>query len=77
MENLLLDLKAHNLQGRTAAVVENGSWGPQAGKLMREILSAMKNMTVLESGVTVKSSVQAPQREALLALADAIAAELV
>lgn len=77
MENLLLDLKAHNLQGRTAAVVENGSWGPQAGKLMREILSGMKNMTVLESGVTVKSSVQAPQREALLALADAIAAELV
>ena len=77
MENLLLDLKAHNLQGRTAAVVENGSWGPQAGKLMREILSGMKNMTVLESGVTLKSSVQAPQREALLALADAIAAELV
>ena len=77
MENLLLDLKAHNLQGRTAAVVENGSWGPQAGKLMREILSGMKNMTVLESGVTLKSSVQAPRREARLALADAIAAELV
>ncbi len=76
MENLLLDLKAHNLQSRTAAVIENGSWGPQAGKLMREILSGMKNMTVLESGVTVKSAVQEPQREALLALADAIAADL-
>ena len=76
MENLLLDLKAHNLQGRTAAVIENGSWGPQAGKLMREILSGMKNMTVLESGVTVKSAVQEPQREALLALADTIAADL-
>ena len=39
MENLLLDLKAHNLQNRMAAVIENGSWGPQAGKLIREILS--------------------------------------
>ena len=76
MENLLLDLKAHNLQGRTAAVIENGSWGPQAGKLMREILSGMKNMTVLESGVTVKSAVLAPQREALESLADAIAEDL-
>lgn len=76
MENLLLDLKAHNLQSRTAAVIENGSWGPQAGKLMREILSGMKNMTVLESGVTVKSAVLAPQREALEALADVIAEEL-
>nr|WP_326125564.1 FprA family A-type flavoprotein [uncultured Oscillibacter sp.] len=76
MENLLLDLKAHNLQNRTAAVIENGSWGPQAGKLTREILSGMKNMTVLESGVTVKSAVQAPQREALEALADVLAEDL-
>lgn len=76
MENLLLDLKAHNLQGRTAAVIENGSWAPQSGKLMREILSGMKGMMVLESGVTVKSAVQQPQREALEALADAIAEDL-
>lgn len=76
MENLLLDLKAHNLQCRTAAVIENGSWGPQAGKLAREILSGMKNVVVLESGVTVKSAVLAPQREALETLADAIAADL-
>ena len=36
MENLLLDLKAHNFQNRTVALMENGSWAPQAGKLMRE-----------------------------------------
>ena len=76
MENLLLDLKAHNLQGRTVAVIENGSWAPQSGKLIREILSGLKNMTVLESGVTLKSSVQRPQREALETLADAIAESL-
>lgn len=76
MENLLLDLKAHNLQNRTAAVIENGSWGPQSGKLTREILSAMKNMTVLEGMVTLKSAVQAPQRQALEDLADVLAADL-
>lgn len=76
MENLLLDLKAHNLQGRTAAVIENGSWGPQAGKLMREILSSMKSMTVLGDSVTLKSSVQPQQREALETLGDALAADI-
>ena len=76
MENLLTDLKAHNLQNRTVALLENGSWGPQAGKLMGEILSGMKNMRVLEGTVTMKSSVKESQREALEALADTLAAEL-
>ena len=75
MENLLMDLKAHNLQNRTVALVENGSWGPQAGKLMGELLSGMKNMRVLEGTVTMKSSVKEAQREALESLADALAAE--
>ena len=76
MENLLMDLKAHNLQNRTVALVENGSWGPQAGKLMGELLSGMKNMRVLEGTVTMKSSVKEAQREALESLADALAAEI-
>ena len=75
MENLLMDLKAHNLQNRTVALVENGSWGPQAGKLMGELLSGMKNMRVLEGTVTMKSSVKEAQRQALESLADALAAE--
>lgn len=76
MENLLMDLKAHNLQNRTVALVENGSWGPQAGKLMGEILSGMKNMRLLEGTVTMKSSVKEAQREALESLADTLAAEI-
>ena len=76
MENLLMDLKAHNLQNRTVALVENGSWGPQAGKLMGERLSGMKNMRMLEGTVTMKSSVKEAQREALESLADALAAEI-
>ena len=76
MENLLTDLKAHNLQNRTVALVENGSWGPQSGKLMGEIVSSMKNMTVLGETITLKSSVKPAQREALEALADTLAEDL-
>ena len=76
METLLLDLKAHNFQNRTVALLENGSWGPQAGKLMGELISGMKGMTVLGETVTMKSSVKPSQREALEALADALAADI-
>ena len=48
MEELLLDLKAHNLQNRTVAMVENGSWAAVTARLMGDIVGAMKNMTVLE-----------------------------
>ena len=76
MENLLLDLKAHNLQNRTAALIDNGTWAATAGKQMAELLGAMKNMTVLENTVSLKSSVKADKREALEALADTLAADL-
>lgn len=76
METLLLDLKAHNLQNRTAAVIDNGTWAATAGKQMRELLGAMKNMTVLEEGVSLKSSVKEDQRAALEILADQLAADI-
>lgn len=76
METFLLDLKAHGLQNRTVAVVENGSWAPQAGRLMTELLSSMKNMTLLEGTVTLRSSVKEEQRQQLEDLADKIAAEI-
>ncbi len=76
MENLLNDLKAHNLQNRTVALIENGTWAPTAGKLMAAVISEMKNMKLLESAVTLKSSVKEPQREALIDLADQIANDL-
>ena len=76
MEGFLLDLKAHNLQNRTVALIENGSWAPQAGKLMTELVSGMKNMTLLEGAVTLRSAVKEEQRAALEALADRIAGEI-
>ncbi len=72
MDHFLSELKAHGLQGRTAALIENGSWGVLAGKLMGEALSGMKNMHVLENKVTVKSALKEGQEAELEALAQAI-----
>ena len=76
METLLLDLKAHALQNRTVALIENGTWSAQSGRQMGDILSSMKNMTVLEGTVSLKSSVKEVQREELEALADALASDI-
>ena len=73
MEHVLMDLKAHNLQNRTVALMENGSWGVLSGKQMKEIIGSMKNMTILEQMVTVKSSLKESQMEELDSMADAIA----
>ena len=73
METLLLDLKAHALQDRTVALVENGSWAPAAGKQMREILGSMKNIRVLEPVPTIRSALAADTREALTDLARQLA----
>jgi len=73
MDDLLRDIAAHNLQNRTVALVENGSWAPAAGGLMKEILSSCKNMNILNETLTVLSSLKDDQMEALETLVDAIA----
>ncbi len=73
MDELLRDLASHNLQNRTVAFIENGSWAATSGKQMREIISGLKNMTVLEEGVTLKSALRTDQMAEIEALADAIA----
>ena len=76
MEHLLLDMKAHNVQNRTVALMENGSWGVMAGKKMAEIISEMKSMTILDHSITFKSSVKEDQLAEIAALANAIAESL-
>ena len=76
METLLLDLAGHNLQNRTVAFIENGSWAPISAKLMGDIVAKMKNMTVLASKATLKSTVKDAQREELKTLASEIAETL-
>ncbi|HPC99916.1 MAG TPA: FprA family A-type flavoprotein [Acetivibrio sp.] len=72
MEKVLLDLKAHNLQNRTVAVIENGTWAATSGKLMKGMISEMKNMTILDSTVSIKSSLKENQIEEIDAIAAAI-----
>ena len=72
MQNFLHDMKALNVQNRTAAIIENGSWAPVSGKLMREALGEMKNMRILEPTLTVKSAVKSGNLESLSALKDAL-----
>ncbi len=76
MESLLYDVVAHNVKNRTVALIENGSWAPTSGKQMRELLSKIKDLNILEGGVTVRSSVKQGTLEELKTLADAIAATL-
>ena len=74
MEDFLYHLKIKNFQNRKAAIVENGSWAPMSGKLMKAYLEAMKNITLVEPTVTIKSTMSEKNLEELNALADALLA---
>ena len=73
METLLHDIKAHSLKKRTVALVENGSWAPTAGKQMREVLSGLQNVNVLENTVSIRSAVNDEKRGQLRELAQMLA----
>lgn len=74
MEDFLYHLKIKNFQNRKAAIVENGSWAPMSGKLMKAYLEGMKNITLVEPTVTIKSTISEKNLEELNALADALLA---
>ena len=74
MEDFLYHLKIKNFQNRKAAVVENGSWAPMAGKLMKAYLEGMKNVELVGPVVTIKSVMNEKNLEELNALADALLA---
>ena len=74
MDELLRDLAAHNLGNRTVALIENGSWAPQSGKLMREILAPLPDMHILDAKLTLRSALDESQEAQLAALVDAVAA---
>ena len=56
MHNYLMDMKALNLQNRTVALIENGSWATKSGKLMKEFLDGMKGMNILDNKLSLLSS---------------------
>ena len=61
-------------QKKKVALVENGTWGPTAGKVMRDMLSQMKDVTEVGNMVTIRSRMTPADIPALEALADAILA---
>ena len=73
MHNYLMDMKALNLQNRTFALVENGSWACKSGDLMQKFIDEeLKNMTVLSERLSMASSLHPDKAVELDALADAI-----
>lgn len=72
METLLHEIKAHNLQNRTFAVIDNGTWAPAAGKQITELLASLKNNSLLEEKVSLKSALKPEQEQAIDAMADAL-----
>lgn len=76
MEELLRDIAAHNLQNRTVALVENGSWAPTSGGLMKEILSVCKNMNILNEVITIKSALKKDQTGQINEMVDALASTI-
>ncbi|NFM77585.1 FprA family A-type flavoprotein [Clostridium botulinum] len=68
----IMDMKALNVQNRTFALIENGSWAPQSGKLMRKHLSDMKEITILDNDISVNSSVKEQDKDSIDDVVDSI-----
>ena len=73
MRQFAEELAEHGFQNRKVGIVENGSWAPCAAKTIREKLEGCKNLTWAEPQVTIRSALDADSREALNALAAALA----
>ncbi|MEY8516157.1 FprA family A-type flavoprotein [Lachnospiraceae bacterium 29-84] len=74
MEDFLHHLKAKNFQKRTVALIENGSWAPVAAKAMRAILEPMKEVSICDTAVTIRSAVKPQDVAAMEKLADELLA---
>lgn len=72
MEDFLLHLKAKAYQNRKVALIENGSWAPSAKRVMLSYLEPMKNITILEPTITIRSTVQPETETKLQELAAAV-----
>ena len=72
MHDFLHRLQMKGYCKRRAGIIENGSWAPSAARVMREMLGAMKEVTIVEPAVTIRSRLKAADIPALEALADAL-----
>ena len=65
-------LTERNYQNRTVGIIENGTWAPTAGRVMRKMLENSKNLTILDETVSIKSALNAASKAQLEQLADAL-----
>lgn len=72
MEAVINDLVSHNIQNRTVAIIENGSWAATSGSLIREKLEKCKNITFVDNIISIKSALKAEQLKEIDAMADAL-----
>ena len=72
MHDFLYHLQIKNYQKRRFAIVENGSWAPSAGRVMREMIEAMKDCQIVEPVVTIRSRMKPADEEQLSFLAENI-----
>ncbi|MBU3202267.1 FprA family A-type flavoprotein [Clostridium estertheticum] len=68
----IMDMKALNVQKRNFTLIENGSWAPQSGKLMRELLGEMKEITILDNEISLNSSMKEDDVDSMDAIAESI-----
>ena len=73
MQDFLHHLQSKAFQNRTVGIIENGTWGPTAGRTMKGILETMKNITIVEPMVTIRSTMKESDLPAMEALAYVIA----
>ena len=73
MQDFLHHLQSKAFQNRTVGIIENGTWGPTAGRTMKGILETMKNIIIVEPMVTIRSAMKESDLPAMEALADVIA----
>lgn len=72
MEQFLSDVVSHNLQNRTFAIIENGSWAPNAGNSVQKMLEVLKGSKFIENKVTIKSALKNNQEKEIENLANEI-----
>lgn len=70
MEDFLHHLKAKNFQKRTVALMENGSWAPQAARKMRELLESMKEIQICEPIISIRSTMNEQTKTVMEELAE-------
>ena len=75
VEDFVYHLKLKNYQNRTIGIMQNGSWGPVAGKKIKETVETFKNVKIVDPMVTIRSTLKEGNLKAMETLADALVAK--